>query len=117
MSIDPTQVSYPPCNKTLCTNFTCAICSQYGHYTHHCPDLPQFQDKLGAIHQTTLQEPTQMIPQISTSTESNPYNIYYVSTSVNSHHTFPCALCGQLDHFTYMCPLITKYHIHRMIVI
>jgi hypothetical protein len=59
-------------------------------------------------------EPTQMVSQLSTSTESNPSNIYYVSTSVNAHHTFPCALCGQLDHFTYMCPLIIEYCTNQM---
>jgi hypothetical protein len=28
-------------SKGLQTKFTCAICSEYGHYTHHCPMLPQ----------------------------------------------------------------------------
>jgi hypothetical protein len=27
-------------SKGLRTKFACAICSEYGHYTHHCPALP-----------------------------------------------------------------------------
>jgi hypothetical protein len=30
-------------SKELKTKFACAICSEYGHYTHHCPALPRFQ--------------------------------------------------------------------------
>ena len=26
--------------KALCTNHACALCSNYGHYTHHFPEIP-----------------------------------------------------------------------------
>ena len=26
--------------KALCTNHACALCGNYGHYTHHCPQIP-----------------------------------------------------------------------------
>jgi hypothetical protein len=29
--------------KNLRTNFPCAICGEYGHYTHHCPQIPDLQ--------------------------------------------------------------------------
>jgi hypothetical protein len=38
-------------NKGLRTKFTYAICSEYGHYTHHFPALPQFWQTLVAVHQ------------------------------------------------------------------
>jgi hypothetical protein len=31
------------------TNFTCAICSKYGHYIHHCLSLPQFWETLASM--------------------------------------------------------------------
>jgi hypothetical protein len=33
----------PSSSKGLKTKFACAICSEYGHYTHHCPALPRFR--------------------------------------------------------------------------
>ena len=26
--------------KALRTNHACTICNNYGHYTHHCPEIP-----------------------------------------------------------------------------
>jgi hypothetical protein len=33
----------PSSSKWLRTKFACAICFEYGHYTHHCPALPHFR--------------------------------------------------------------------------
>jgi hypothetical protein len=30
-------------SKGLRTKFSCAICSEYGHYAHHCPAFPHFR--------------------------------------------------------------------------
>jgi hypothetical protein len=37
-----TATTQPSSSKGLKTKFACAICSEYGHYTHHCPALPHF---------------------------------------------------------------------------
>jgi hypothetical protein len=33
----------PSSSKGMKTKFACAICSEYGHYTHHCLALPRFR--------------------------------------------------------------------------
>jgi hypothetical protein len=38
-----TATTQPSSSKGLKTKFACAICSEYGHYTHHCPALPHFR--------------------------------------------------------------------------
>jgi hypothetical protein len=45
-------------SKGLRTKFACAICSEYGHYTHHCLALPQFFQMLAAVHQTSRPDPS-----------------------------------------------------------
>jgi hypothetical protein len=52
-----TTMSSTTGSKGLRTKFACAICSEYGHYTHHFPTLPQF-------HQTLVQyaKPFSKIP-------------------------------------------------------
>jgi hypothetical protein len=39
----PATTIPPSSNKGLRTKFICAICSEYGHYTHHFPALPRFR--------------------------------------------------------------------------
>jgi hypothetical protein len=42
-TIDSTATTTPhSIRKGLRTKFACAICSEYGHYTHHCPALTRF---------------------------------------------------------------------------
>jgi hypothetical protein len=41
----------PSSSKGLRTKFACAICSEYGHYTHHFPALPRFRQTLAAVCQ------------------------------------------------------------------
>jgi hypothetical protein len=38
-----TAISPNASSKGLQTKFSCTICLEYGHYTHHCPALPHFQ--------------------------------------------------------------------------
>jgi hypothetical protein len=38
-----TATTQPSSSKGLKTKFACAICSEYGHYTDHCPALPRFR--------------------------------------------------------------------------
>ena len=30
-------------NNNLQTNFPCALCGEFGHYTHHCPQIIDFK--------------------------------------------------------------------------
>jgi hypothetical protein len=39
----PTTITPPSSSKGLRTKYACAICSEYGHYTHHCLALPCFR--------------------------------------------------------------------------
>jgi hypothetical protein len=83
-------------SKGFRTKFTCAICSEYGHYTHHFLALPRFQQTLAAVRQSFQSEPsptTSSLPKIT--------DIHYVTTSVNERMRCPCSLCESLDHFTY----------------
>ena len=38
-------------NKSLWTNHPCALCDNFGHYSHHCPQLLQFRAALAMGHQ------------------------------------------------------------------
>jgi hypothetical protein len=44
-------------SQGLQTKFACAICSKYGHYTHHFPSLPHFRQTLAAIHKSFQSKP------------------------------------------------------------
>jgi hypothetical protein len=98
--------------KGMQTKFAYAICSEYGHYTHHCPTLPRFRQTLAAVHQSFQNEPnpdTSSLPKIT--------DIHYVMTSVNECMRCPCSLCESLDHFTYQCPMIIEYRQHQLTLI
>jgi hypothetical protein len=98
-----TTTPNPSSSKGLRTKFACAICSEYGHYTHHCPALPRFRQTLAAVRQNF-----QNNPRPATSS-SNITDIRYVTTSVNERMRCPCSLCDSLAHFTYQCPMILAY--------
>jgi hypothetical protein len=98
-----TTTPNPSSSKGLRTKFACAICSEYGHYTHHCPALPRFRQTLAAVCQNF-----QNNPRPATSS-SNITDIRYVTTSVNERMRCPCSLCDSLTHFTYQCPMILAY--------
>jgi hypothetical protein len=98
-----TSTPNPSSSKYLRTKFVCAICSEYGHYTHHFPTLPRFQQTLAAVRQNF-----QNNPRPATSS-SNITDIRYVTTSVNERMRCPCSLYDSLAHFTYQCPMILAY--------
>jgi hypothetical protein len=98
-----TTTPNPSSSKGLRTKFVCAICSEYGHYTHHCPALPRFRQTLAAVRQNFQNNPH---PAASS---SNITDIRYVTTSVNERMRCPCSLCDSLTHFTYQCPMILAY--------
>jgi hypothetical protein len=99
-----TTTTNPSSSKGLRTKFACAICSEYGHYTHHCPALPCFRQTLAAVRQNF-----QNNPRPTTSSSTNITDIRYITTSVNERMRCPCSLCNSLAHFTYQCPMILAY--------
>jgi hypothetical protein len=98
-----TATTQPSSSKGLKTKFACAICSEYGHYTHHCPALPRFRQALAIVKRDIQNNPC---PAASS---SNITDIRYVTTSVNERMRCPCSLCDSLTHFTYQCPMIIEY--------
>jgi hypothetical protein len=100
----PATTTPPSSSKGLRTKYACAICSEYGHYTHHCPALPRFRQTLAAVRQNF-----QSNPSPATSSSTNITDIRYVTTSVNERMRHPCSLCDSLAHFTYQCPMILEY--------
>jgi hypothetical protein len=93
----------PSSSKGLRIKFACAICSEYGHYTHHFPALPHFRQTLAAVCENFQNNPR------PTMSSSNITDIRYVTTSVNERMRCPCSLCDSLTHFTYQCPMILAY--------
>jgi hypothetical protein len=100
----PTTTTHPSSSKGLRTKYACAICSEYGHYTHHCPALPHFRQTLSVVRQNF-----QNNPSLATSSSTNITDIRYVTTSVNERMRCPFSLYDSLAHFTYQCPMILKY--------
>jgi hypothetical protein len=73
-----TATLQPSSSKELKTKCACAICSEYGHYTHHCPSLPRFRQALDIISRDF-----QNNPRPSTTSTTPVTDIHYVTTSVN----------------------------------
>jgi hypothetical protein len=98
--------------KGLRTKFSFTICSEYGHYTHHCPALLCFRKTLTAVRQSFQNEPnpaTSSLPKIT--------DIHYITTLVNERMRFPFSLGESLDHFEYQCPMIIEYRQRQMTLI
>ena len=43
--------------KAFHANHACTICSNYGHYTHHFPEIPRYRDTLHAIEGSYQEDP------------------------------------------------------------
>jgi hypothetical protein len=99
-----TATTQPSSSKGLKTKFACAICSEYGHYTHHCPALPHFRQALAIVSRDFQNNPR---PAMTSTTPIT--DIRYVTTSVNERMRCPFSLCNSLAHFTYQCPMIIEY--------
>jgi hypothetical protein len=104
-----TATLQPSSSKELKTKCACAICSEYVHYTHHCPSLPRFRQALDIINHDF-----QNNPRPSTTSTTPVTDIHYVTTSVNERMRCPCSLCDSLTHFTYQCPIIVEYRRRQM---
>jgi hypothetical protein len=102
-TVSPTTTTQPSSSKGLRTKFSYAICSEYGHYTHHFPTLSCFRKTLAAVRQKFQKNPR------PTTSSSNITDIRYLTTSINERLRFHCSLCNSLAHFTYQCPMILEY--------
>jgi hypothetical protein len=67
------------------TKFACAICSSYGHYTHHCPSIPYVRHTLAAARHTYLPESP---PTLHTNAPTDV--IYYTSSSILEQRGSTC---------------------------
>ena len=59
--LDPTPT---PRDKSLRNNHSCAICGIYGHYTNHCPDLPDYRAALFEMNNLDLETAPPTIEEI-----------------------------------------------------
>jgi hypothetical protein len=71
--------------KNTRTNFTYAICVEYGHYTHHCPSIPYICHTLAAERHTYL---TKLPLALHTNAPVNV--IHYFSSSALKQRGGPC---------------------------
>ena len=77
--LDPTPM---PRDKSLCTNHSCALCGVYGHYSHHCPDLPKYRVALFEMNNLDLETAPPTIVEIHPADSSS-------SEEVNSIYMIP----------------------------
>ena len=97
--------------KPLCTNNACALCDTYGHYTHHCLEIPWYRDALHAIERSYQEDPS--IQSIN----DEPRTILYLQEEhryVERPPVIPiicCTLCGEGGHNLEECA--TWEIIHR----
>jgi hypothetical protein len=72
-------------SKGLRTKFACAICSSYGHYTHHFPSIPYVRHTLAAARHTSLLK-FPLTPHTNAPTDV----IYYTSSSILEQRGSTC---------------------------
>ena len=72
-----------PRDKSLRTNHSCAICGVYGHYTVHCPDLPEYRAALFEMNNLDLETAPLTIEEIHSpvSSSSEEINTIYMISS------------------------------------
>ena len=70
-------------NKALRTNHACALCDLYGHYSHHCQDLPEFRLALTDLRQHSLESEITLIEEVHPPPppSSDTMSIYIMSSS------------------------------------
>ena len=71
-------------NNSLRTNHACALCELYGHYSHHCQDLPEFRMALADLCQHYLEYEITLIKEVhSPPPSSDIMSIYMMSSSTD----------------------------------
>ena len=69
-------------NKELRKNHACALCGLYGHFSHHCQDLPEFQMALADLRHHSLESEITLIEEVHPPPpSSNTMSIYMMSSS------------------------------------
>ena len=71
-------------NNSLRTNHACTLCSLYGHYSHHCQDLLEFQIALADLRQHSLESGIPLIEEVHPPPPSlDTMSIYMMSSSTD----------------------------------
>ena len=71
-------------NKSLRTNHACTLCGLYGHYSHHCQELSEFQMDLANLWQHYLESEITLIEEIHPPPPSlDTISIYMMPSSTN----------------------------------
>ena len=73
-------------DKSLRTNQSCALCGVYGHYSHHCPNLPEYRAALFEMNNLDLETAPLTIEEIHppVSSSSEEVNTIYMISSVTT---------------------------------
>ena len=70
-------------NKALRTNHACTLCGLYGHYSHHCQDLPKFRMALADLRHHFLEYEITLIEEVHPPPpSSHTMSIYMMSSSI-----------------------------------
>ena len=70
--------------KALRTNHACTLSSLYGHYSHHCQDLPEFRMALADLHHHSLESEITLIEEVHPPPpSSDTMSIYMMSSSID----------------------------------
>ena len=71
-------------NKALRTNHACALCSLYGHYSHHFQDLLEFHMALTDLCHHSLESEITLIEEVHPlPPSSDTMSIYMMSSSID----------------------------------
>ena len=77
-----------PRDKSLRTNHSCALCGVYGHYSHHCPDLPEYRVALFEMNNLDLETAPPTIVEIQPPDSSSPEEVDTIYMISMSDHVF-----------------------------
>ena len=72
-------------NKSLRTNHPCAVCELYGHYSHHCQDLTEYQSTIRDLRQHSSESDITILEEFHPATSSldTTNTIYMISSSAS----------------------------------
>ena len=87
------------CNNNLHTNYACALCGFYGHYSHTCSELPKFRTTLADLHGQSHPTPMEEVLPPATMIKGAA-SIWYLSTFLSSL-SYVQSSCSSS---TAMCP-------------
>jgi hypothetical protein len=109
-----TTESSTTCNKGLQTKFACSISSEYGHYTHHYPTLPQFCQTLVGVRQTSRPYPLSHSLLRLTLLIFVIFHRWSPSERVTIHNIGKFTLCLAVPRTLYTISHIHPHHLRKI---